>query len=63
MELLLFQLRRQTYLAEQSEFVIWKKSIGLIQKKVSPNKFFEPPVLALHESIRSLALWKEDTGL
>lgn len=56
MELLFFQLHRKTYLTEESEFVIWKKSIGFIQKKVSSNKFFESPVLALYKSIRSLAL-------
>lgn len=56
MEVLLFQWHRKTYLTEESEFVIWKKSIGLIQKKVSSNEFLESPVLALYKSIRSLAL-------
>lgn len=63
MELLFLRLHGKPYLTEESEFVIWKKSIGLIQKKVSSNKFFESPVLALYKSIRSLALCKKDTVL
>lgn len=46
------------YLAEQSELVVWKKAVSFIKEKISSNKLFEAPVLALNKSIGSLAFCK-----
>lgn len=44
-------------LGVESELVVGQETVGLVQQEIASNELLKAPVFALHELVRSLALY------
>ncbi len=54
--------RSPTYLAEQGQLVVGQETVGFVEQEVAADELFKAPVLALDESVGSLALCNAKRG-